>query len=81
MKIEQDPKLSPGASLDYQQRHERGRDARRLVPRGSHAQWTPMSDRPDPVDLLEAQARDRIQELMPIRYARMIASPFTRPTT
>ena len=47
MKIEQDPKLSPGASLDYQQRHERGRAARRLVPRGSHAQWTPMSDRPD----------------------------------
>jgi uncharacterized protein (DUF2252 family) len=76
MKIEQDPKLSPGASLDYQQRHERGRAARRLVPRGSHAQWTPMSDRPDPVDLLEAQARDRIPDLVPIRYGRMMASPF-----
>jgi uncharacterized protein (DUF2252 family) len=76
MKIEQDPKLSPGASLDYQQRHERGRAARRLVPRGSQAQWAPMPDRPDPVDLLEAQARDRIQELMPIRYGRMMASPF-----
>ena len=74
MKIEQDPKLSPGASLDYQQRHERGRAARRLVPRGSHAQWAPMSDRPDPVDLLEAQARNRIQELLPIRYGRMMAS-------
>ena len=35
-----------------------------------------MSDRPDPVDLLEAQARDRIQELLPIRYGRMMASPF-----
>ena len=76
MKIEQDPKLSPGASLDYQQRHERGRAARRLVPRGSHAQWAQMPDRPDPVDLLEAQARDRIPELMPIRYGRMMASPF-----
>ena len=76
MKVEQDPNLSPGASLDYQQRHERGRAARRLVPRGSHAQWAPMSDRPDPVDLLEAQARDRIQELLPIRYGRMMASPF-----
>ena len=76
MKIEQDPKLSPGASLDYQQRHERGRAARRLVPRGSHAQWTPMSDRPDPVDLLEAQARNRIPDLVPIRYGRMMASPF-----
>jgi uncharacterized protein (DUF2252 family) len=76
MKIEQDPKLSSGASLDYQQRHERGRAARRLVPRGSHAQWAPMPDRPDPVELLEAQARDRIQELLPIRYGRMMASPF-----
>ena len=76
MKIEQDPKVSSGASLDYQQRHERGRAARRLVPRGSHAQWTPMSDRPDPVDLLEAQARDRIPDLVPIRYGRMMASPF-----
>ena len=76
MKVEQDPKLSSGASLDYQQRHERGRAARRLVPRGSHAQWAPMSDRPDPVELLEAQARDRIQELLPIRYGRMMASPF-----
>jgi len=76
MKIEQDPKLSSGASLDYQQRHERGRAARRVVPRGSHAEWAPMSDRPDPVELLEAQARDRIQELLPIRYGRMMASPF-----
>jgi uncharacterized protein (DUF2252 family) len=76
MKVEQDPKLSSGASLDYQQRHERGRAARRLVSRGSHAQWAPAPDRPDPVELLEAQARDRIQELLPIRYGRMMASPF-----
>src|SRR5687768_1896274 len=79
MKIEQDPNLSPGAAQEatsYQQRRERGRAARRLVPRGSHAEWEPAPDRPDPVDLLEAQARDRIQELMPIRYSRMMASPF-----
>ena len=76
MKIEQDPKLSSGASLDYQQRHERGRAARRLVPRGSHAGWAPAPDRPDPVDLLEAQAEGRLEELLPIRYGRMMASPF-----
>ena len=76
MKIEQDPKVSPGASLDYHQRHERGRDARRLVPRGSHAQWAPAPDRPDPVGLLEAQAKGRLEELLPIRYGRMMASPF-----
>jgi len=76
MKIEQDPKLSPGASLDYQQRHDCGRAARQAVPRGSHAEWAPAPDRPDPVDLLEVQAKGRLEELMPIRYARMMASPF-----
>src|SRR5215210_266944 len=76
MKIEQDPKVSPGTFLDYRQRHERGRAARRLVARGSHAEWAPAPDRPDPVALLEAQARNRIQELLPIRYSRMMASPF-----
>src|SRR5215212_9650518 len=79
MKIEQDPNLSPGATQEaasYQRRHERGRAARQVVPRGSHAEWEPAPDRPDPVDLLEAQARDRIPDLLPIRYARMMASPF-----
>jgi uncharacterized protein (DUF2252 family) len=79
VKIEQDPNLSPGVAQEaasYQRRHERGRAARQVVPRGSHAEWEPALDRPDPVDLLEAQARDRIPELMPIRYARMMASPF-----
>src|SRR5215218_4629175 len=77
MKIEQDPKLSSGASLDNRQRHERGRAARRVAPRGSHAEWVPAPDRPDPIDLLEAQDRDRIPDLVPIRYSRMMASPFT----
>src|SRR5829696_237635 len=87
MKLEQEePNLSPQApgatadsgraSPDYQQRHDRGRVARREVPRGAHAGWAPAPDRPDPVDLLEAQARDRIEDLMPIRYSRMMASPF-----
>src|SRR5215213_3899107 len=89
MKVEQDPNLSPGASgattdpgrtaqatASHQQRHERGRAARRAVPRGSHAEWAPAPDRPDPIDLLEAQAMDRVPDLVPIRYARMMASPF-----
>jgi uncharacterized protein (DUF2252 family) len=79
MRVEQDPNLSPAVAQEaarYHQRRERGRAARRLVPRGSHAEWAPAPDRPDPVDLLEAQARNRIQELVPIRYSRMMASPF-----
>ena len=79
MKIEQDPNLSPGAAQEaasYQRRHERGRAARRAVSRGSHAEWAPAPDRPDPVDLLEVQAKGRLPDLVPIRYARMMASPF-----
>ena len=66
MKVEQDPNLSPGAGQEaasYQRRHERGRAARQVVPRGSHAEWEPAPDRPDPVDRLETQASDRIPEL------------------
>src|SRR5215216_4382021 len=91
MKVERVPNLSPGRGVpgvatdpnrvaqtaaSHQQRHERGRATRRLVPRSSHAAWTPVQDRPDPVDLLEAQAKDRLPDLLPIRYARMMASPF-----
>jgi len=81
MKVEHDQNPSPEATgatpaSSHRQRLERGRAARRAVPRGSHAGWKPAPDRADPVDLLEAQARDRIPDLMPIRYARMMASPF-----
>jgi uncharacterized protein (DUF2252 family) len=61
----------------YQQRREYGRAARQRTPRSSHAAWTPTPDRPDPVDLLEAQGKNRDPDLLPIRYARMIPSPFT----
>ena len=47
------------------------------VPRSSHAGWEPPADRRDPVELLEEQATSRVPELVPIRYGRMLASPFT----
>ena len=53
-----------------------GRAARSKVPRADHVGWDPPADRPDPVDLLAAQAVTRIPELVPIRYGRMLASPF-----
>jgi uncharacterized protein (DUF2252 family) len=52
-----------------------GRDARRLVPRESHAEFSPAASR-DPVGLLIEQARSRIPELVPVRYGRMLVSPF-----
>jgi uncharacterized protein (DUF2252 family) len=59
------------------ERAESGKAARAQVPRSSHAQFDPPSDRPDPLDLLDAQARTRVPELVPIRYGRMLVSPFT----
>jgi uncharacterized protein (DUF2252 family) len=54
-----------------------GKQARASVPRSSHAEWSPHADRRDPVDILQEQATSRIPELVPIRYGRMLLSPFT----
>src|SRR5437588_7810252 len=53
----------------------RGKDARVQTPRESHAEFHP--GRRDPVELLEQQAANRVPDLVPIRYGRMLASPFT----
>jgi uncharacterized protein (DUF2252 family) len=59
------------------ERAARGKAARAEVPRSSHAEWQPAADRPDPVAVLDSQARTRVPELVPIRYGRMLVSPFT----
>ena len=58
------------------ERRAAGKEARKRVPRESHASWEPWSARPDPIDLLEEQAKSRVPELVPIRYGRMMVSPF-----
>ena len=60
-----------------EERSERGRAARKEVPRSAHALWEPAPDRRDPVDLLEEQASTRVPELVPLRYGRMLVSAFT----
>ena len=65
------------AHLRVDQRVARGRTARQEVPRSEHRRWEPVPDRPDPVALLEERAATRVPELVPIRYGRMLASPFT----
>ena len=50
---------------------------RARVPRSVHGEWAPASDRPDPVSLLEEQAASRVPELVPLRYGRMLETPFT----
>jgi uncharacterized protein (DUF2252 family) len=54
-----------------------GKEARAKCPRDIHATFEPVADRPDPVSLLEEQATTRVPELVPIRYGRMLVSPFT----
>ncbi|MGZ6661849.1 MAG: DUF2252 domain-containing protein [Solirubrobacteraceae bacterium] len=54
-----------------------GKLARSEVPRGAHAGWEAAPSRKDPVSLLEEQAKTRVPELVPIRYGRMLVSPFT----
>ncbi len=63
--------------LSVAERVARGKAARNEVPRASHAHYTPSTVRTDPLDVLEQQATTRVPELVPIRYGRMLVSPFT----
>jgi uncharacterized protein (DUF2252 family) len=54
-----------------------GRARRKEVRRSSHGAWTPPVDRPDPLRILKAQNRNRYADLIPLRWGRMVASPFT----
>jgi len=63
--------------LSVAERVARGKAARKEVPRAGHALFEPLSSRADPVGLLQRQAKSRVPELVPIRYGRMLVSPFT----
>jgi uncharacterized protein (DUF2252 family) len=63
-------------SVEPAERRKRGKAARKRVSRSMQGEFTPAADRPDPVALLEAQAKRRVQKLLPIRYGRMSDSPF-----
>ncbi|MFC9273228.1 DUF2252 domain-containing protein [Streptomyces zhihengii] len=58
-----------------EERARAGRAARKRLSRSSHGAWIPSADRPDPVSVLRRQDAGRIPELLPLRYARMAASP------
>jgi uncharacterized protein (DUF2252 family) len=66
--------LARDASPD--ERAASGKAARAWAKRTSHGEWEPAADRPDPVDVLEEQAKSRVGELVPLRYGRMLASAF-----
>jgi uncharacterized protein (DUF2252 family) len=66
--------MDTATSVD--QRVETGKAARAETPRSSQGAWQPAARRRDPVAVLEDQAQGRVPELVPIRYGRMLASPF-----
>ncbi|HEX3433016.1 MAG TPA: DUF2252 domain-containing protein [Solirubrobacteraceae bacterium] len=66
-----------GQSSSPAERAARGRALRKQAPRSSHGDLRLPADRADPVELLERQAPTRVPELVPIRYGRMLVSPFT----
>jgi uncharacterized protein (DUF2252 family) len=71
------PRHTPVPDATPEQRAARGKAARAAVPRSIHGAWEPAGDRRDPVDLLEEQNASRLADLVPLRYGRMLVSPFT----
>ncbi len=57
-------------------RFDHGESLRRASPFEGHARWTPAPDRPDPIALIESANAGRLPDLVPLRWARMAASPF-----
>jgi uncharacterized protein (DUF2252 family) len=71
------PKAPPPEFLSRKESLAAGKALRDKVPRAQHAAWKPPAKRRDPIDVLEESNRDRLPELVPIRYGRMLRSPFT----
>jgi uncharacterized protein (DUF2252 family) len=75
--IEPMPMRRNGLGLSPAERAAAGKALRAKVPRNAHGAWKRHQDRADPIDLLREADTDRIPELVPIRYGRMLQTPFT----
>ncbi len=62
--------------MSIEERIAKGKALREKFPRIKLGDYTPPNKRADPVDVLQKQAKSRLPQLVPIRYARMLASPF-----
>jgi uncharacterized protein (DUF2252 family) len=70
-------KETASAADTRKERAATGKSMRRQVPLEAHAELDGRGSNSDPVKLLEQQSADRVPELIPIRYGRMLVSPFT----
>ncbi|MBS0559987.1 MAG: DUF2252 domain-containing protein [Proteobacteria bacterium] len=65
-----------GHIVALDKRAQVGKALRDKVSRAQHGAWKPGDHRPDPIETLLASDTDRLPELVPIRYGRMLQSPF-----
>jgi len=70
------PEVEPLPPMSPMERVARGKAALARVPLAVHGTWRPSAHRPDPVALLQEQAAKRDAALVPLRYGRMVSSPF-----
>jgi hypothetical protein len=70
------PGLAGTRYLTRDERRAHGKALRQRVPRQDHGAWEPPEGRRDPIELLSESNKDRLPELVPIRFGRMMQSPF-----
>src|SRR5690349_5780723 len=63
-------------NLSVEERMANGKALRKIISRSQQGDYRPSPDRADPVSILEEQGKARLSTLVPIRYARMLTSPF-----
>ena len=61
---------------DVSERRDYGKSRRQVLPRVDQCRWKLSRTRPDPVELVVNASRDRLPELLPVKWTRMVASPF-----
>ena len=80
-KLNDHPQMASSPTLGFHpsraELYEEGKALRVACPRQSHAVWKPAVDRADPLQLLEESSKGRIPQLIPVRYGRMMQTPFT----
>src|SRR5262249_8832918 len=59
------------------ERKAHGKKLRDNVQRDAHKEWRAPTDRADPIGVLRAADATRQPDLVPLRYGRMLQSPFT----
>ena len=70
------PAKAATGAVAPQDRAAEGKALRDKVPREQHAQWKDGKGRADPIDILRKSDAGRLKDLVPIRYGRMLQSPF-----